>query len=220
MNGFAIMSLEYLKSFIRRSLATAAPPDRPAQADLTAAESRDAITRFLFVEHPPQPVDLCFVLGNPTPTSMDPAIALHARGWAPRIMISGHGPQQQPEPEAIQFRNYAMAHGVPEAAMILETEATNTMENFTFSAPIIAREIGWDRIRDVALVCKPFHARRALMTARQHWPAHLRLIVQPGQRPDEQPASTWWETEGGRAYVLRELVAIGTYAQKGDIGCF
>lgn len=220
MNGFIIMSLEHLKSFLRRKWATGRRPGLPVEADLTAEESRDAITRFLFVEHPPQPVDLCFVLGCPTPNSMDPAIALHARGWAPRIMISGHGPQQQAEPEALQFRNYAMARGVPEAVMMLETEATNTMENFTFSAPIIAREIGWDRIRDVALVCKPFHARRALMTARQHWPAHLRFIVQPGQRPDDPPASTWWETEGGRAFVLRELVAIGTYAQKGDIRCF
>jgi uncharacterized SAM-binding protein YcdF (DUF218 family) len=183
-------------------------------------ESRDAITRFLFVADPPEPVDLCFVLGCPTPTNMEPAIALHARGWAPVIMISGHGPSPQAEPEAIRFRDYALARGVPEAAIMLETEAANTRENFTLSAPIIEREIGWERIRRIALVSKPYHARRALMTARRHWPAHLSFIMQPSQRPDDLPAETWWRTEGGRAHVLRELIAIGTYARNGDIGGF
>jgi uncharacterized SAM-binding protein YcdF (DUF218 family) len=151
---------------------------------------------------------------------MDPAITLHARGFAPLIMASGHGPAPQPVPEAIRFRDYAVARGVPEAAIMVETESTNTRENFAFSAPIIERQIGWARIRCVALVTKPYHARRALMTARHHWPAHVRLVMQPAQRPDDLPAETWWQTEGGRAHVLRELVAIGTYAQQGDIGDF
>lgn len=151
---------------------------------------------------------------------MDKAIALYAGGLAPVIMISGHGPAPQPVPEAVLFRDYALARGVPEAAIMVETESTNTRENFAFSAPIIEQRIGWARIRRVALVTKPYHARRALMTARRHWPAHLRLVMQPSQRPDDLPAATWWQTEGGRAYIMRELIAIGTYAQQGDLGDF
>lgn len=192
-------------------------PSQPTSGD---PESRRAITQFLFVEDPPEPVDLCFVLGCPTATNMDPAIALHIRGWAPLIMISGHGPVPQLVPEAILFKDYALARGIPQAAIMIETKATNTLENFTFSASIIEREIGWKHIRCVALVSKPYHARRALMTARRHWPTHLRFIMQPSLRPDDLPAETWWHTEGGRAHVLRELIAIGTYAQKGDIGDF
>ncbi len=52
---------------------------------------------------------------------MDPAIALHARGLAPVIMVSGHGPAPQPVSEAIQFRDYALARGVPGAVIMLET---------------------------------------------------------------------------------------------------
>jgi uncharacterized SAM-binding protein YcdF (DUF218 family) len=136
------------------------------------------------------------------------------------IMVSGHGPAPQPVSEAIQFRDYALARGVPEEALILETESTNTRENFAFSAPIIERRIGWTHVRSVALVTKPYHARRALMTAQRQWPAHLRIVMQPSRRPDDLPAQSWWQTEGGRAHVLRELVAIGTYAQQGDIGDF
>ncbi len=193
-------------------------PAPPRNSD--CLESRAAITQFLFVEDPPEPVDLCFVLGCPTPTNMDAAIALHARGLAPLIMISGHGPAPQPVPEAVLFRDYAIARGVPEAAIMLETESTNTRENFAFSAAIIERQIGWADIRSVALVTKPYHARRAIMTARRYWPSHLRLVMRPSQQADDVPADTWWQTESGRAYVMRELIAIGTYAQKGDIGGF
>ena len=214
------MLIRHLRARLSRRRSINIEPGASTLPNSNASESRSAITQFLFVEHPPESVDLCFVLGCPTPTNMDPAIALHARGWAPLIMISGHGPAPQAVPEAIQFRDYALARGVPEASIKIETEATNTRENFTFSAPIIEREIGWERIRSVALVSKPHHARRALMTARRHWPAHLRFTMQPSWEPDDPPAGTWWQTEGGRAHVLRELIAIGTYAQKGDIGDF
>lgn len=204
-----------------RGQATSAGPssaERCQQADALA--SREAITRFLFVEDPPEPVDLCFVLGCPTPTNMDPAIAMHAGGLAPVIMVSGHGPAQQAVPEAIQFRDYALARGVSAAAILLETEATNTRENFALSVTIIEARIGWSRIRSVALVSKPYHARRVLMTARRHWPAHLRLLMRPSQHPDDIRAEDWWQTEGGRGHVLHELRAIGTYALQDDIGGF
>lgn len=182
--------------------------------------SRAAITDFLFLEDLPEPVDLCFVLGCPTPTNMDPAIAMHVGGFAPRILVSGHGPAPQPVPEAVIFRDYAVARGIDPAAILLETEATNTRDNFAFSAPIIEARIGWARIRSVALVCKPYHARRALMTARRHWPAPLRLILRPSQEPDDVRAEDWWQTEVGRAHVLRELCAIGTYAAQDDLAGF
>lgn len=190
----------------------------PAASDPIA--SRDAITRFLFVEDAAVPVDLCFVLGCPTPSNMDPAIELHARGLAPLLMISGHGPAPQPVPESVLFRDYAVARGVPAAAMLLETEATNTKENFTLSAPLIERQLGWGNIRRVALVAKPYHMRRAIMTARRHWPAHLGLIAQPSREADDFLASNWWQTPGGREFILRELRAIGTYGLQDDIGGF
>jgi hypothetical protein len=45
--------------------------------DTAFLESRSAITSFLFLNDPPAPVDFCFVLGCPTATNMDPAIALY-----------------------------------------------------------------------------------------------------------------------------------------------
>src|SRR5690606_23332596 len=184
--------MRLIKSFRERWRSPGAsapgPSGLPAK-DSALPGSRAAITQFLFVQDPPEPVDLCFVLGSPTPTSMDPAIALHARGLAPLIMVSGHGPVRQPVPEAVQFRDYAVARGVPETAILLETQSSNTRENFVFSAAIIERQIGWSNIRRVAVASKPYHARRALMTARCHWPAHLHLIMQPSRQAADIRAS-------------------------------
>jgi hypothetical protein len=118
------------------------------------------------------------------------------------------------------YRDYAIQQGVPAAAIAVEEKATNTLENFTFSARIVEAEIGWSKVRTVAIAAKPFHMRRALMTARANWPAHLRFVMRPSDAPDDPPAATWWQTEAGRGFVLSELRAIGTYALAGQIGGF
>lgn len=47
-------------------------------------ETRDAITKFLFLEDKPAPVDLCFILGSPSISSIVPAVHLYQlrlRAW-------------------------------------------------------------------------------------------------------------------------------------------
>jgi hypothetical protein len=183
-------------------------------------ESRDAITRFLFLQDPPAAADFCLVLGCPTVTNMDPAIDLYRTGLTRRILVSGLGPVPGQVPECEIFKAYAVEKGIPAAAILLERRASNTLENFVFSRPIIAAEIGWERVTTVAIAGKPFHMRRALMTARRHWPAHLRFVMRPSNDPSDPPAATWWQTEEGRRYVLSELRAIGTYALQDDLGGF
>jgi hypothetical protein len=197
----------------------AGDPSEPA-AHPSFLESRDAITRFLFLEDEPQQVDLCLVLGSPSISSVVPAIDLFKRGFTPRILISGHGPSPDSAPEWRLYRDYAIGQGVPAAAILVEEKATNTLENFTLSARVIEAEIGWSRVNSVAIAAKPFHMRRALMTARANWPAHVRFVMRPSNAPDDPPAATWWQTESGRGYVLSELRAIGTYALAGHIGGF
>ena len=183
-------------------------------------EAREALTKFLYVKDEPEAVDLCFVLGAPTVSSIQPAVALYLSGLTPKIVISGSGRSPQQQPECELFKAFALQQGVPESAILLETRASNTLENFIFSRPIIAKEIGWANVRSVAIAGKPFHMRRALMTARMHWPAHLRFIMLPSNDPDDVPADSWWQSDTGRKIVLSELSAIGSYALQGHIGGF
>jgi len=181
-------------------------------------ETRDAITRFLFLEDDPAPVDLCFVLGCPSISSVVPAVDLYLTGLTPKILISGYGPLPDQKPECEIYREYAIEHGVPASAILVEPKATNTLENFVFSKLLIEREFGWSNLRTIAIAAKPFHMRRALMTARMNWPAHLNYVMRPSNAEDDPPAATWWQTEAGRRFVLSEMRAIGTHALAGHIG--
>ncbi len=182
--------------------------------------SREAITRFLFLSDPPAPVDLCFVLGSPSTTTIVPAIDLYTSGFTPRILISGMGPTRSRRAECDIYRDLAIARGVPSSAILTEARATNTLENFTLSRRIIEQTIGWGALRRIALVTKPFHTRRALMTARANWPTHLEYLMLPSSGDDDPLAGDWWQTSSGRQFVLAELRAIGTYALSGHLGGF
>lgn len=193
---------------------------RTAKKENNLHNTRDAITQFLFLKDEPAPVDLCFVLGSPSISSILPAVALYQQGLSPKILISGHGPQKESVAEWQVYREYAIAQGVPASAILVEKQASNTLENFTFSKVVIEQEIGWDNLSKIALVAKPFHMRRVLMTALRQWPGHILYNMQPSNAPDDPPAETWWQTPSGRNFVLAELKAIGTYGLADHIGGF
>jgi DUF218 domain len=196
----------------------------PTTAHPDSLQTRAAITTFLFLRDKPAPVDFAFVLGSPSITSIEPAIDLHRRGFTKKLMISGFGPESkssigQPA-EADVYKHFAVECGIPAEDIITETQATNTKENFSLSHPIIEREFGWSNVRTVSISGKPFHMRRALMTARVHWPAHVNLVMLPSNHPEDPNEDTWWQTDGGRAFILSELRSIGSYGLAGDIGGF
>jgi hypothetical protein len=143
---------------------------------------------------------------------MDPAIALYRNGLTERIVITGRGPEGSAEPEWQIYKNYALAQDVPESVILIEPNATNTRENLLFSAALIDREIGLSRLSTVAVIAKPVHSRRALMTARRVFPAQIRLTVLSPSDPDDVQAASWWQTQRGRQRVFQELKRIGEYA--------
>jgi uncharacterized SAM-binding protein YcdF (DUF218 family) len=172
--------------------------------------TRDAITEFLFVRDEPAAVDLVMVLGAPSPSAIERAIALYRQGLTRRIVITGSGSTMAPE--WALFRHHALAVGIPESALLIEREARNTRENFLFSECLIAKEIGWSNIESIAITTKPFHARRALMTARRIFPAHVRLLMLPPQHPGDLQPDNWWQTPTGRDRIFGEIKRIGEYA--------
>ncbi len=179
--------------------------------------TQQAISDFLFLRDEPAPVDLCVVLGSRYAETMDGAIDLWHRGWTPRILITGHGPKEDQEKEADLFREYALQNNVPEKIILMEREARHTRDNFERSAPIIESEMGWESVRTVAIIGKPYHMRRALMTARRFWPEHIRFLMLPSNLPQDMKADNWWESDWGRTRIMDELRRIGEYGVKGDL---
>jgi uncharacterized SAM-binding protein YcdF (DUF218 family) len=184
-------------------------------------EIRDAIGNFLFISDVMQPVDLVIVAASPSISSIFPAIELYKAGLTQRIVISGAGTMTSGEVEWLGYHDHAVANGVAEADILLEKNATNTKENMTLSAKLIASTgNGWDNIRSVALCAKPFHMRRVLMTARRHLPAGIHFVALPPNHPGDMSRDTWWKSEAERKRILEELGRISSYALKGDIGGF
>ena len=183
-------------------------------------DTRAAIARFLFISDPPEPVDLAFVLGSPTLSSLTPALSLFHNGQTRKILISGRGPSASGLPEWQVYRDHALASGVPPEALLIEPEAANTRDNIIFGADLVDRLIGWHMVKTVAICAKAYHLRRAYMTACKVFPAGVRLIALPAQGPGDITSDDWWTTPQGRNRVLQELGRISEYSLKNHLGDF
>ncbi|WP_227984358.1 YdcF family protein [Nocardia spumae] len=100
------------------------------------------------------------------------AAGLFRRGVFPVLVFSGaNAPTTTavfPRGEAVHYREHAVALGVPQAAVLTETEARNTAENIDFSHALL-RESG-RRVDSVMLICRPYQQRRGYATCRKRWP--------------------------------------------------
>lgn len=82
------------------------------------------------------------------------ALALYRAGVAPVLLLSGGG---EPIPEAEVMRRMALAAGVPESALLVESVSRSTLENATHAAALLAAR----QVTAVVLVTDRYHAFRA-----------------------------------------------------------
>ena len=88
------------------------------------------------------------------------AAELYHGGYSDSLILTG-GLGQHPPAEAEAMRDALIGLGVSEAALHLEDQATNTVENLKYSREIMNRE-GWV---SAIIVIDAFHVRRALLVA-------------------------------------------------------
>ena len=113
--------------------------------------------------------------------------------------------------EAEVMKSLAVANGVPEAAIILETKAANTRDNVVLSDRILDAN-GW---RSILLVSSPYHMRRALLVWR-------RAAPDVDVTPTPVPQSQFYVHQRGASLVqirglVQEYVAIALYWWRGWI---
>ncbi len=73
-----------------------------------------------------------------------------------------------PRGEAVHYAEHAVSLGVPRAAILLETHATNTAENFQLSREVL--QVAGTSVTSILLVSKPYEQRRSFATALKTWP--------------------------------------------------
>lgn len=132
--------------------------------------------------------------GRPSPVlraRVDHAIELWRRGLAPVLFMTGGRGQGDTTSEAAVERRYAIANGVPAAAILMEEESHSTRESLRSVAAILGKDK-----RAVILVSDPFHMLRLSILARRFG---LRPRTSPTRTsPISANRSAFW------SYSLRE----------------
>jgi len=175
---------------------------------LAAAVARDATARFLIVDDPPGPCDAVVVMaGDPDYERTAAAVALMRRENIATLILTGGEPGPGDSAESLRAR--AIALGVPETRIHIETVSHSTHEAVLAVAPIL-QSIG---ARTATVVTSPYHQRRATAAARRAWPGvvvRARAAAPSAWRPER-----WWATAGGRRVVVSEYAKLLYYGMRG-----
>ena len=146
-------------------MPTATLPDR-YRADVAT------LWDFNQMHHKLRPVDLGIGLGSHDLGVATYSAELYHQGMFPRIVFTGaNAPttvERFPRGEAIHSREHALEIGIPDSAILVEPEATNTGENIDFTRALV-KQNGL-RISSVMLISRPYQQRRAYAMCRLRWP--------------------------------------------------
>jgi uncharacterized SAM-binding protein YcdF (DUF218 family) len=105
-------------------------------------------------------------VGHPSPVlraRLDHAIDLWRRGFAPRIIFTGGFGVRDTTSEAAVSKRYAIEHGIPSSAILIESSGTSTSESLRRVSTLMDSAPS----RDVILVSDPFHSLRVSIIARR-----------------------------------------------------
>lgn len=164
----------------------------------------------------PDRADIGFVFGTKLIKPAAIAAGLIKSSVVEHVALTGGPNRLTGANEANAHLQFLLANGIPTERIIVENESTNTPENVLFSLPKIAEVMEISSIRDMIVVTKWYHCKRATMTMKRHFPEGIRYYAM-SYEPDGISRENWWRTEAGRKRVLKEWRMTPDYLQKGDI---
>jgi uncharacterized SAM-binding protein YcdF (DUF218 family) len=133
--------------------------------------------------------DCILALGSHDLRVAERAAELYLEGWAPLVLMSGGlGNFTQgmwTEKEADKFAAIAREKGVPEKAILVENQSTNTGENILFSQRLLQRH--QLSPGSFIVVQKPYMERRAYATFKKHWEDKQLVVTSPQIRFPDYP---------------------------------
>lgn len=144
------------------------------QRQIDDEQLRDALLIWNYHQmgHAPRPCSVAIGLGSHDLGVATTAAELYHAGLFPVLVFSGgNSPTTRgrfPRGEAVHYREHALGLGVPDEAIMVETEAANTGQNITFSRELLA-EAGI-AVESLLLISKPYMERRSYATCRKLWP--------------------------------------------------
>jgi uncharacterized SAM-binding protein YcdF (DUF218 family) len=137
-------------------------------------QRRDALAlwRYHRLGHELRPGDAGIGLGSHDLGVATYTAELYHRGLFPVIVFTGGSTPTTrgrfPRGEAVHYREHALELGVPDSAILIDPNATNTGANIVNARALLTA--AGHQPRRVLLISKPYAERRSYATARKLWP--------------------------------------------------
>lgn len=118
------------------------------------------------------PADVIIVLGaaayhkNPSPVFKERirhGLDLYQRGYAPVLLFTGGYGNGAPFAESQVARTYALQHGIPDSAILIEAVSRNTQQNLVQARRLMQEH----NLHRAIVVSDPLHMSRALRLSRR-----------------------------------------------------
>jgi uncharacterized SAM-binding protein YcdF (DUF218 family) len=180
------------------------------------------ITDFIFCEDYPVKTDIILVPGSYRRQLIDRAVELYKEGFAPYILPSGgigkmlaraiESGEANWKSEWNFLQNIAISNGVPKNAILKEDKALNTFENAQLSWQVVQKNN--IQVKKAIIVCKAFHARRALLTYQSAFSSEVDYVVCPIVDDRDITKDNWFLDEEKIQIVMGEVEKIGKYFAK------
>ena len=149
------------------------------------------------------------------------AAELYRAGRVPYIIPSG-GVKWDIDGEMISeshfMKRILMENGVPEEAIILENQATTTVENMIFGTLQIYRKLKFKNAPHVIIVTSEAHMKRSMALAKAIMPRALTLSAYTAFH--NAPTDEWFESEANLKALDTEVRLLKDLADSGFIEDF
>ena len=183
----------------------------------------DVVDRLLFedLEDGGECADCIIVLGssNAVKYRVPVAVSAYHAGRAGKLLLCGGVRHGGSLCEAEEMRRAALARGVAEESLLMETSSQNTIENLLFALIELQRAFWLNNVRRILLVTTAYHMRRSLALARYLFPAHIEVLPCPANDTSTR-RDTWMASPAGIARARKEAMKILDYVQNGVISDF
>ena len=189
-----------------------------ATSDETIKDLTIILLDWLAIRDPLEKSDVIFVFGGPTLNQAEKAAELFKQNYSSKILVTGNtGTFNNPDWNksiANIFADFLIEHGVPSENILIQPNSMNTLEDVTFSLPIIQENI--KQIQSVILVSNPMHQRRCFATFKKQFPFDIKIINQAGDQPDFNKINPE-EIIQIATRCVQECDRLIKYSEKGDI---
>jgi hypothetical protein len=175
----------------------------------TETELFDRLYEKLSPQDEPRPADAIYVFGSPHDVRIEKAIKLYKQGLAPKVILSGKGPNwgTTHTAEAMRMADIARHAGVPDEALMLEPDSLTIVDNVKRALDMF--DTMNYRPNSMIIICAPYVMRRADSSWYRFPTMPIGIIRVPADTlAFEYSQDGWYRFENNRVLVLNEYAKL------------